>query len=88
MASVKLPAWSPNLNAFAGRYVRTIKDSCLDRVILFGEGSIRRAISEFSAHYHFERNHQGLDNRLICPVASVGRSRKAILLIPCRIPQP
>jgi transposase InsO family protein len=63
--SVKLPPDSPNLNAFAERFVRTIKESCLDRMILIGEGSLRRAIHEFVAHYHHERNHQGLGNRLI-----------------------
>lgn len=67
VASVKLPARSPNLNAYAERFVRTIKESCLDRLILFGEGSIRRAVAEFTAHYHGERNHQGLDNQLISP---------------------
>ena len=63
--SVKLPPRSPNLNAYAERFVRTIKESCLDRMILFGESSLRKAISEFMVHYHRERNHQGLENRLI-----------------------
>jgi transposase InsO family protein len=63
--SVKLPPRSPNLNAFAERFVRTIKEGCLEQMILFGEGSLRNAIREFVAHYHFERNHQGLDNHLI-----------------------
>jgi putative transposase len=67
VASVKLPPRSPNLNAHAERFVRTIKESCLERVILFGEGSVRRAAAEFTVHYHAERNHQGLDNHLICP---------------------
>ena len=66
---VKLPPRSPNLNAHAERFVRTIKESCLERLILFGEESLRTAISSFVAHYHVERNHQGLDNRLICPEA-------------------
>ena len=75
---VKLPARSPNLNAYAERFVRTIKESCLERLILFGEGSVRRAASEFVLHYHRERNHQGLDNQLICREASLVRqSRKA-----------
>jgi putative transposase len=65
--SVKLPPRSPNLNAYAERFVRSIKESCLDRMIWFGEGSLRKGISEFVAHYHRERNHQGLDNRLIIP---------------------
>jgi transposase InsO family protein len=67
VASAKLPARSPNLNAYAERFVRTIKESCLERLILFGEGSVRRAASEFIMHYHRERNHQGLDNKLIFP---------------------
>ena len=62
---VKLPPRSPNLNAHAERFVRSIKESCLDRLILFGEHSLRRAIHEFLAHYHHERNHQGIGNRLI-----------------------
>jgi putative transposase len=62
---VKLPPQSPNLNAHAERFVRSIKESCLDRLILFGEHSLRRAIREFVTHYHQERNHQGLGNRLI-----------------------
>ena len=65
--SVKLPPRSPNLNAHAERLVRTIKESCLERMILFGEGSVRKAIHEFVLHYHHERNHQGLGNRLILP---------------------
>lgn len=67
VASVRIPPRSPNLNAYAERFVRTIKESCLERLILFGEGSVRRAASEFTVHYHGERNHQGLDNKLICP---------------------
>ena len=46
--------------------MRTIKESCLEQLILFGEGSVRRATAEFIVHYHGERNHQGLDNKLIC----------------------
>jgi len=62
---VKLPPRSPNLNPHAERFVRTIKKSCLDRMILFGEGSLRRAMDEFVEHDHRERNHQGLSHRLI-----------------------
>src|SRR5216684_7459994 len=68
--SVKLPPRSPNLNAHAERFVRTIKESCLERMILFGEKSLRTAIHNFIAHYHTERNHQGLANRLISPQAA------------------
>jgi putative transposase len=65
--SAKLPPRSPHLNAPAERFVRIIKESCLDRMILFGEGSLRKTIREFVAHSHGERNHQGLGNRLIIP---------------------
>ena len=57
--SVKLPPRSPNLNAHAERFVRSIKESCLDQMIFFGEDSLRKGIREFMAHYHRERNHQG-----------------------------
>ena len=67
--SVKLPPRSPNLNAYAERFVRSIKESCLDRMIFFGEESLRTAIKNFIAHYHSERNHQGLANQLISPEA-------------------
>ena len=64
---VRLPYRSPNLNAYAERFVRSIKDECLGRMIFFGERSLRKATREFAAHYHTERNHQGIDNRLIDP---------------------
>ena len=62
---IKLPRRSPNLKAFAERWDRSIKSECLDRLILFGERSLRYAIESCLAHYHDERPHQGLDNRLI-----------------------
>ena len=67
--SVKLSPRSPNLNANAERFVRSIKESCLDRMIFIGEASLRTATQEFVEHYHAERNHQGLSNRIICPQA-------------------
>jgi len=54
-------------NAYAERFVRTIKESCLDRMILFGEDALRKSVQEFTVHYHVERNHQALGNRLIMP---------------------
>ena len=65
--SVRLPARSPNLNAIAERFVRSIKESCLDRLVLIGEASLHRACSQFVVHYHAERNHQGLANKIIRP---------------------
>jgi hypothetical protein len=62
-----LPAQSPNLNAYAERWVRSVKEECLSRVILFGERSLRRTLSEYVDHFHAERNHQGKGNVLLFP---------------------
>jgi len=62
---IRLPPFSPNLNAFAERFVRSIKEECLGKMIFVGQASLRRAIGEYIAHYHSERNHQGLGNVLI-----------------------
>jgi transposase InsO family protein len=78
IASVKLPPRTPNLNAYAERFVRTIKEDCLDRMILFGEQSLRNSVQHFSAHYHFERNHQGVDNRIITPDEMIGHTTGTI----------
>jgi putative transposase len=59
------PFQAPNANAHAERFVRSIKYECLDRMVPLGEGHLRRALKEFVDHYHRERNHQGLENRLI-----------------------
>jgi putative transposase len=64
---LKLPASSPNLNAFAERWVRSAREECLSRLILFGEVSLRKAITMFAEHYHQERNHQGKGNLLLFP---------------------
>src|SRR5260370_34303883 len=66
-----LPPRSPNLNAFAERWVRSVRHECLSKLILFGEPSLRRALSEFVAHYHLERNHQGKGNLLLFPSPGV-----------------
>src|ERR1039457_996404 len=63
--TLPLPARSPNLNAYAERWVRSVKDECLSKLILFGEGSLRRALTQFQEHYLFERNHQGKANMLL-----------------------
>ena len=63
--TIKLPARSPNLNVYAERFVRSIKYECLGRMIPLGDRHLRDAVAEYVDHYHLERNHQGLDNRLI-----------------------
>ena len=62
---LRLSARGPNLNAFAERFVRSIRQECLDRMIFFGEASLCRTVTEFVSHYNRERNHQGLDNKII-----------------------
>src|SRR5262245_36329691 len=62
-----LPARRPNVKAYAERWVRSVKHECLSKVILFGERSLRRALSEYVEHYHAERNHQGKGNILLFP---------------------
>jgi putative transposase len=54
-------------NAFAERWVRSVKQECLSKLVLFGAGPLSRVLAEFSAHYHAERNHQGKDNHLLFP---------------------
>ena len=63
--TVKLPARSPNLNAYSERFVRSVKSECLAEIIPLGERHLRNAVKEYTEHYHVERNHQGLGNELI-----------------------
>jgi transposase InsO family protein len=66
------------LNAYAERFVRSIKEECLDQMILFGEDALRNSIREFLDHFHQERNHQGLGNRLIIPIRATVNSEGRI----------
>ena len=65
--TLALPPKSPNLNAYAERWVRSVKEECLSRLILFGERSLKRALHHYELHYHQERNHQGKGNLLLFP---------------------
>jgi putative transposase len=69
---VLLPPRSPNLNAHCERFVRSIKEEALNQVVMLGERALYYVIHQYLTHYHTERNHQGLDNRLIAP-EGVGR---------------
>ena len=64
---MSLLARSPNLNAYAERWVKSVKDECSSKLILFGEASLRRALREYLVHYHQERNHQGRGKILLFP---------------------
>jgi hypothetical protein len=55
------------LRTYAERWVRSVKEECLSKVVLFGERSLRRAPSEYVEHFHAERNHQGKGNVLLFP---------------------
>ena len=68
--TLRLPARSPNLNAFSERWVKSVKNECLSKLILFGEISLRHALREYLLHYHAERNHQGKSNVLLFPTRS------------------
>jgi hypothetical protein len=64
---IPLPARSPNLNAFSERWVKSVKEECLSKLVLFGEASLKRALQQYLIHYHEERNHQGKGNALLFP---------------------
>ena len=79
---VVLPPRSPNLNAYAERWIRSVKDEVLSRMILFGERSLRHVPHEYRGHYHHERNHQGKENVLLFPFS--GQGHKGEGLVQCR----
>jgi putative transposase len=70
VARIPLPPRSPNLNAYAERWVRSVKEECLSRLILFGEASLRHVLTQYVEHFHHERNHQGKGNVLLFPPVS------------------
>ena len=81
--AVRTPYRAPNANAYAERFVRSIKEECLSRVIPFGERHLRRTIVEYVAHYHRERNHQGIATALIVgasATSATGRIRRRLRL--------
>src|SRR5262249_52428962 len=83
-----LPARSPNLNAYAERWARSVKEECLSKVVLFGEGSLRRALGEYVEHYHAERNHPGKGNILLFPRRANIHHEKPVLGRHVRLEEP
>src|SRR5712691_6922380 len=80
---IVLPPRSPNLNAHCERFVRSIKEEALEQMVMLGERALYYAIQQYLAHYHTERNYQGLDNHLIvreravgCPTGAVVRRKR------------
>jgi transposase InsO family protein len=82
IALTSVPA--PNANAYAERFIRSIREECLDHLLLFGERRLLRVLKKFVAHYHEERNHQGLDNDLIAPAPRAAPSAFDGARIRCR----
>ncbi len=74
IAPLRLPARSPNLNAYAERFVLSIRRECLDRIVPLSERHLRTSVAEYIVHYHTERNHQGLDNELITPLPAIANN--------------
>ena len=73
---MSLPSRSPNLNACAERWARSVKEECLSRLILCGEASLRHALTQYVAHFHHGRNHQGKGNVLLFPVVRQDKERQ------------
>jgi transposase InsO family protein len=69
---IRLPPFSPNLNAFAENFVGRIKSECLNHIIFAGEKSLCHAVAEYVSYYQTQRNHQGLDNCIPFPEATIG----------------
>ena len=82
--TLRLPARSPNLNAYSERWVRSAKEECLSKLVLFGERSLRRAMREYVVHYQAERNHQGKSNILFPQVTEIRCEKAAngVLAVP------
>lgn len=76
---VRLPPRSPKMNANIERFMHSLKEECLDRMIFFGEQSLQTATSNYVDHYLRERNHQGMDNRLLIPGREVGEKAGAVI---------
>jgi transposase len=65
--AIKSMPMAPNFSPFVERFIRSIKAECLDRMLIFGEAHLRHVIKNYVEHYHFERPHQSLDNKIIKP---------------------
>jgi transposase InsO family protein len=79
--SVAIPAKSPNCNAVAERFIRTVREECLDHFVIMGERHLRHLLREFVLHYHGERYHQGLDGRIIRPMVGAANDNGASKIV-------
>src|SRR5262249_48596184 len=76
-----LPPRLPNLNAYAERWVRSVKEEVLSRLMLFGESTLRRVLNEYVGHYHHDRNHQGTGNVRLFPSSRSQASEKPVFRV-------
>jgi putative transposase len=74
-----LPPRSPNLNAFAERWVKSVKSEVFSKLILFGERSLRHALTQYTAHFHEERPHQGIGNVIPFPARQPAHDRERVI---------
>jgi putative transposase len=81
---VAIPANSPNCNAHAERFVKTIRNECLDHMVLFGESHMRHVVREYVAHYISERYHQGAGSAIIRPGVRAANDNGTLTEIRCR----
>jgi putative transposase len=84
VASVKIPAMSPNCNPHAERFVKTIKYECLNHFVFFGERHLRHVINEFVQHYLAERFHQGIGGQLVNSRADTANDNGTSGRVVCR----
>ena len=80
---LRLPSRSPNLNAYAERFVRSIEQECPRHIVPFGKQHLGAVVHDFVVHFHAERNHQGLGNVIpfpsrnaASPVGRIGRRER------------
>jgi hypothetical protein len=81
---VSIPAHSPNCNPHAERFVKTIRNECLDQFVIFGERHLRHLIKEFGEHYLTERHHQGIGSQIIRPKPSPSNDNATLGVVGCR----
>ena len=78
IGEIRLPSRSPNMNAYAERFVRSIRGECLSKLIPIGSRMLRKSLYENAEHYHVERNHQGIGNCTIVPLTIPDRIRDSV----------
>ncbi len=71
---IRTPVQAPNANAFAERWIRSVREECLDKILVVGEGHLQRVLTAYVDYYNQARPHQGIDQRCPIPLASTARA--------------